>query len=75
MHNAGRAGSVEFKERVPAHFVTALLAQRRTANPAPRRGPPKLPLKVYGVMAATALLTFVSLVQAYQLAFTHPLYA
>lgn len=37
--------------------------------------PGKLPLKVYGVMAATTLLTFATLTTGYQMLFTHPLYA
>lgn len=36
---------------------------------------PKVPAKVYAVMALTTMLTFTTLTTGYQLFFTHPLYA
>jgi hypothetical protein len=43
--------------------------ERRSAESAPRSHPAKLPAKVYGVMAATTMLTFASLTTGYQLLF------
>ena len=37
--------------------------------------PSKLPLKVYGVMAMTTVLTFATLTTGYQMLFTHQLFA
>ena len=37
--------------------------------------PGRLPLKVYGVMAVTTLLTFATLTTGYQMLFTQPLFA
>ena len=47
------------------------IAKRRiaAAAPAPRAEPEKLPLKVYGVMAVTTVLTFATLMTGYQLLF------
>ena len=38
-------------------------------------GPDRLPLKVYGVMAVTTLLTFATLTSGYQMLFTRQLFA
>ena len=75
VHNANHAGGAAFKERVPADYVTALLAKRGGIAPTVENRPVKLSAKIYGVMTLTAALTFVSLVQGYELFFTHPLYA
>ena len=61
------------KEFVPADLVSALLAKRRNSSTALEGQPLKLPAKIYGVMTATALLTFTTLTQGYELFFArHP---
>ena len=63
------------KEWVPSDLVAALLAKRSRAELAPERRPLTLPARIYGVMTATALLTFATLTQGYEMFFTHQLYA
>ena len=75
MHDIESAGGSVAKERVPADLVAAVLATRDRVHPAPECVPLKLPARIYGVMTATALLTFATLMQGYELFFTHPLYA
>jgi hypothetical protein len=61
--------------QLPADFLAGLIARRRNAPPAPAPAgrPEKISAKIYGVMAATTLLTFAALTTSYQLLFSyHP---
>ena len=54
---------------VPTDLLAGLLMEMaREAKPAAAK-PGKVPLKVYGVMAITTMLTFATLVSGYQLLF------
>jgi hypothetical protein len=59
--------------QLPADFLAGQIARRRSAPPAPAGRPEKISAKIYGVMAATTLLTFAALTASYQLLFSyHP---
>ena len=59
---------------MPTDLLAGLLMEMtRETRPAIRPG--RVPLKVYGVMAVTTLLTFATLTTGYQLLFVHPLFA
>ena len=66
-------GSID--EEVPTDLLAGLLMQRAAATPSPPRKAESLPAKVYAVMVLTSLLTFATLVTAYELLFTHQLFA
>lgn len=51
------------------------MAKFRRAGPRPASVPDRLPLKIYGVMAVTTLLTFTTLTTGYQLLFAQQLFA
>ena len=55
-------------------FVEALSVCRKTA-PASVTQTPKVPAKVYGVMALTTMLTFATLTTGYRLLFPSQLFA
>jgi hypothetical protein len=66
----GRTGEAE----MPTDLLAGLLMEMtRETRPAIRPG--RVPLKVYGVMAVTTLLTFATLTAGYQLLFVHPVFA
>jgi hypothetical protein len=52
-----------------------MAAEALDAAPAPEAQLPRVPAKVYGIMALTTLLTFATLTTGYQLLFQHPLFA
>jgi hypothetical protein len=52
-----------------------MAAEALDAAPAPEAQLPRVPAKVYGIMALTTLLTFATLTTGYQLFFQHPLFA
>lgn len=60
---------------IPTDLLAALLmeAMRETTPTAAQPG--KVPLKVYGVMAITTMLTFATLTTGYQLLFAPQLFA
>jgi hypothetical protein len=67
----GRTGEAE----MPTDLLAGLLMEMaREAKPAAAR-PGKVPLKVYGVMAITTMLTFATLVSGYQLLFAPQVFA
>ena len=60
---------------MPTDLLAGLLMEMaRDAKPAAARRD-RVPLKVYGVMALTTLLTFATLTTGYQLLFAHQLFA
>ena len=60
---------------MPTDLLAGLLMEQpREPRPAAAQ-PERLPLKVYGIMAVTTLLTFTTLTSAYQLLFTRHLFA
>lgn len=60
---------------VPTDLLAGLLMEMaREAKPAAAK-PGKVPLKVYGVMAITTMLTFATLVSGYQLLFAPQVFA
>ena len=60
---------------VPTDLLAGLLMEQVSAPSPATRKTESLPAKVYAVMALTSLLTFGTLVTAYQLLFSHPLFA
>lgn len=60
---------------VRAKLLASLLIERALTTPRASSEPERLTLKIYGVMAATTLVTFATLVTGYQLLFTHPWFA
>ena len=60
---------------VPADIVAGMLAKRRVDASEPVSSSQKLPTKIYGIMAATTLLTFGALTTGYELLFTSQLFA
>jgi hypothetical protein len=52
-----------------------MIANRRTADTAQAGPVPKLPRRIYGVMAVTSLLTFATLQTGYQLFIATQLFA
>jgi len=68
---SGRKAEAE----MPTDLLAGLLMEmeRETRPAAARSG--RVPLKVYGVMAMTTLLTFATLTAGYQLLFVHPVFA
>ncbi len=59
---------------VPTDLLAGLLMEQARVPSVTRQELP-LTAKVYGVMAATTLLTFATLVAGYQYLFPHPLFA
>ena len=67
-------GGRRAEAEMPTDLLAGLLMEMtRETRPAIRPG--RVPLKVYGVMAVTTLLTFATLTTGYQLLFVHPLFA
>ena len=68
-------GGRKAEAEMPTDLLAGLLMEmtRETRHAAARSG--RVPLKVYGVMAVTTLLTFATLTTGYQLLFVHPLFA
>ena len=59
---------------VPTDLLASLLMESASAPPTARKAE-GLPVKVYGVMALTSLLTFGTLVTGYELLFARQLFA
>jgi hypothetical protein len=70
-HAAAPASEAE----VPTDLLASLLIEQASATSPATRQPDSLPPKIYAVMALTSLLTFGTLVTAYQLLFAHQLFA
>ncbi|MEO8455937.1 MAG: hypothetical protein ABI454_12340 [Sphingomicrobium sp.] len=68
-----RAGIMD--SRRSADLVSKLIAERRNPDPALVSHAERISAKVYGIMTATTLLTFGTLVGSYQLIFPHQLFA
>ena len=68
---SGRKAETEMPTDLLAGLLMEMARERRPAAARPGR----VPLKVYGVMAMTTLLTFATLTTGYQLLFAHPLFA
>ncbi len=51
-------------------LIAKMNAKRRNADPAPAKQPVKLPARLYGIMTATALVTFATLTSGYELLFS-----
>ena len=60
---------------LPTDLHASLLMERSSSESPAASQPSGLPLKVYGVMAVTTLLTFATLTTGYQLLFSTPLFA
>ena len=60
---------------VPTDLLASLLMERATAPSPTARKADSLPVKVYGVMALTSLLTFGTLVAGYEWLFARQLFA
>jgi len=75
MDKVAQPGSSGREVHVPTDLLASLLMKQSSAPPAGMRDPYRMPTKVYGVMGATTALTFVALATAYQLLFSHPLFA
>ena len=60
---------------MPTDLLAGLLMERARQPRAAAARPDRLPARVYGVMAATTLLTFATLVTGYQALFTHSVFA
>lgn len=74
MHEYSTTNALRAEAELPTDLLAGLLMERaRQPRTAGRSG--RLPVKVYGVMAGTTLLTFATLAVGYQTLFTHPLFA
>jgi predicted membrane channel-forming protein YqfA (hemolysin III family) len=60
---------------VPTDFLAGLLMEQASAPHPTRRKADSLPGRIYVVMALTSLMTFGTLVTAYQLLFSQQLFA
>jgi hypothetical protein len=69
------AGTPRREALVPTDLVAGLLIEQASAPSPTAEEPDKLPLKIFGVMAATTLLTFTALTAGYQMLFSHQLFA
>lgn len=56
-------------------LLAGLLIEQASAPSPTAEEPDRLPLKIFGVMAATTLLTFTALTAGYQMLFSHQLFA
>ena len=59
-------------KNLPTDMLSSLLIEQAADASAPA---PRVPLKVYGVMAVTSLLTFATLSTGYQLLFASTVFA
>jgi hypothetical protein len=76
MHELSTADGLRTEADMPTDLLAALLMERaRQPRVAAAARPERLPLKVYGVMAVTSLLTFATLATGYQTLFTHSVFA
>jgi hypothetical protein len=75
MDKIPRASLSRSEEPLPTDLLASLLMERSNSPSPATSGPSGLPLKVYGVMAVTTLLTFATLTTGYQLLFSNPLFA
>lgn len=74
MTNSATSGP-HAEAEMPTDLLAGLLMEMaREAKPAVAQ-PGKVPLKVYGVMAITTVLTFATLVSSYQLLFAPQVFA
>jgi len=68
-------GGRKAEAEMPTDLLAGLLMEMaREAKPVAAR-PGRVPLKVYGVMALTTLLTFATLASGYQLLFAQHIFA
>jgi hypothetical protein len=74
MDNIAHAALPSSEAPVPTDLLASLLMEQ-TALSAARAERYRLPLKIFGVMAVTTLLTFATLTTAYQMLFSHQVFA
>jgi hypothetical protein len=71
----GHAAFAPSEAELATDLLAGLLMEQASASSTTVRKADRVPAKVYAVMALTSMLTFGTLVTAYQLLFSHQLFA